>query len=133
MLRSLLLTPLLVATTSLAWADSYWDHNGSLVRLKADGDSRRFVYAALRDVLVRAGVRPGTLLFSGAREGDRYYGTAFVFSRHCGAPLEYYVEGDVVSERRVVLSGTREVYTDGCRATGRRETDRLEFTYKYSD
>jgi len=133
MMRPLLFAPLLLATASLAQADSYWDHNGSLMRLEADGDARRFVYESPRDVLVRAGVRPGTLLFNGVREGNRYYGTAFVFSRHCDEPLEYYVEGEVASERRVVLAGRREIYAEGCRPTGRFEIDRLVFTYRNSD
>ena len=113
-----------------AAADSCWDHNGSLMRLVANGNERAFLYEEPRAALRAGGVAPGTLLFDGARTGDRYVGTAHVFSRFCpGEPLEYAVEGAVRSDDlQVVLRGTREVH-DRCRPTGRTVTDTLVFTY----
>lgn len=117
-----------------AFADSYWNHNGSLMRLIANGNSRAFVYAVPRDVLVQAGVQAGTLLFDGERQGNRYYGISRVFSRYCEAPLEYEVEGYVTNgDLRVVLTGSREVYGEGCRPTGSITTDILIFDYEYGD
>ena len=117
---------------TLAHADSCWNHNGSLMRLVAQGNKRWFYYERPRQVLRKAGVRPGTLLFNGRKQGNRYVGTTRVFSKWCTAPLEYYAEGPVApSQTRVTIFGTRDVYGSGCRNTGRRKTDRLVFTYSH--
>jgi hypothetical protein len=127
---------LLASISTLSQAESYWNHNGSLMRLESNGDERYFYYQSPRSGMVKQGVRPGTLLFSGRKEGDYYYGTARVFSRHCpGDPLEYSVEGPVVEGGqglRVILTGSRPVHKR-CRETGRHKTDRLVFQYRYSD
>jgi len=117
-----------------ALADSFWDHNGSLMRLEADGQQRVFTYEEPRPVLRRAGVRAGTVLFDGRNEGNYYVGRARRFSRYCEAPLVYQVEGPVVDGgSRIVMRGTREVYASGCRATGRVVEDELVFTYSWSE
>lgn len=115
-----------------ALADSCWDHNGSIMRLKANGSSRAFYYEHPKPDLAPAGVRRGTLLFDGRISGNRYEGTARVYSKYCPAdPLEYWVEGSVTNNQtRVTVTGTREVY-DKCDGTGRFTTDRLVFNYKY--
>ena len=114
-----------------ALADSYWNHNGSLMRLTAYGNARSFTYAAPRQGMINAGVRPGTLFFDGWRDGNRYYGTARVFSASCGASA-FPIEGWVASETHVILEGWRPVFRD-CYATGDQVWERLEFTYSYSD
>ena len=103
-----------------AMADSFWLHNGSIMRLHAEGNMRG------------VGVERGTVLFEGERRGNRYIGQARVFSRGCGE-LVYDVSGNVVTEQRVVLTGRREQYTAGCQPSGRFVTDRLIFTYQYSE
>jgi hypothetical protein len=115
-----------------AAADSCWDHNGSLMRLQAQGNQRWLSYERPRDVLRRSGVRPGTLLFNGVKRGDWYSGTARVFSKYCpGTPLEYFVEGPVRGDQlQVTVTGTREVH-NRCRPTGRITTDTLVFTYSH--
>lgn len=77
----------------------------------------------------QAGVSSGDTLFAGVRDGNRYYGTARVFSKDCDHPLEYDVSGNVISEKHVVLHGTREIFGKGCRPTGRMTDDTLEFRY----
>lgn len=113
-----------------AAADSCWNHNGSIMRLTANGQARTFSYDLPRSTLVSAGVRRGTVLFDGARAGNRYSGTAYVFSRDCpDSPLAYSVNGSVSrNDTQVTLTGTRPVYAS-CRATGRSTTDTLVFTY----
>ena len=115
-----------------AAADSCWDHNGSLMRLEARGNQRWFYYEAPREVLRRAGVRRGTLLFNGRKNGNWYSGTARRFSKHCpGEPYEYFVEGPVASSQtRVTVRGNREVH-NRCQPTGRFKPDRLVFTYSH--
>ncbi|MCB8837825.1 hypothetical protein [Aurantimonas sp. VKM B-3413] len=128
--RLALVCAILAATTSGALADSCWNHNGSLMRLQASGNHREMTYERPKASLRRAGVMPGTLLFDGVKRGNSYDGTARVFSSGCD-PLEYHVSGPVSADQlRITVTGTRDVY-DNCRATGRRTTDRLVFTYEH--
>lgn len=93
--------PLVPAQKSLG---SIWNHNGSMVRLEASADVRRFVYLRVREGMRQAGVSPGTLLFEGRRTGNVYSGTAYVFNRNCG-PAAYRVSGFVLNDTRIVISG----------------------------
>ncbi|WP_029059054.1 hypothetical protein [Stappia stellulata] len=119
-------------TATPASADSCWTHNGSLMRLKAAGSRRRFFYEAPRPVLRDAGVTAGTMLFEGTKRGNRYKGTARVFSRSCpGQPQVYAVEGPVRADQlQVTLSGRRNVNRQ-CHPTDRVITDTLVFTYAH--
>ena len=123
---------LAVLLAGAARADSCWDHNGSIMRLQAQGNQRWLSYEVPRDVLRQAGVQRGTLLFNGVKNGNWYSGTARVFSRFCpGSPLEYFVEGPVRGDQlQVTVSGTREVFNQ-CRPTGRYTSDTLVFTYSH--
>lgn len=85
-----------------------WEHNGSIVRLLAEGDKRRFLYEQPRASLKSIDVSKGTLLFSGRRVGNQYTGTAYVFQLGC-SPAAYSVSGPVISEEEVVLSGNAPV------------------------
>ena len=78
---------------SAALADSLWDHNGSIVRLMSDGDSRNFVYERPKPLLREAGVEQVTVLFDGYRAGNKYVGRAMRFSKNCPTPLPYDVSG----------------------------------------
>lgn len=120
------------ATPAVAFADSCWNHNGSIMRLKASGNSRTFVYERPREVLQRAGVQRGTVLFNGFKSGNFYEGTARRYSRFCpGTPLEYTVAGPVRADQlQVTVFGSYEVH-EQCRATGSYKDDRLVFTYAY--
>lgn len=129
----LLLMMALLLTTAQARADSLWDHNGSVMRLEAEGNHRSFVYEVPRAALRAAGVGPGTILFEGVREGNSYRGTARRFSRNCREPLVYAVSGAVESETRIVLTGRRRVFDAQCRPTGEIRTDTLVFDYLRSD
>jgi hypothetical protein len=111
-------------------ADSCWWHNGSLMRLADRGSQRAFYYEEPRSGLRSVGVRRGTLLFNGTKNGNWYSGWASVFSPGC-APLEYWVEGPVASnQREVSMRGTREVHRN-CQWTGDYATDVLVFTYSH--
>ena len=117
-----------------AVADSFWDHNGSLMRLSTDGSNKRiFSYEKPSALMYKAGVRRGTVLFEGQRIGDEYFGVARVFSKNCGT-LKYDVAGIVPNEKTVVLHGERERYNSHtCRPTGSVVEDKLVFTYRYSE
>lgn len=119
-------------TVTGALADSCWDHNGSLMRLEAQGNRRWFYYETPRSVLRKAGVRRDTLLFDGVKDGNWYSGTARVYSKFCpGEPLKYSVEGPVRGDQlRVTMRGTRKVYSQ-CQPVGRTKSDKLVFTYSH--
>lgn len=127
---ALIITP--IGGVTPASADSCWDHNGSLMRLEAQGNKRWFYYETPRSVLRKAGVRRGTLLFNGIKDGNWYLGTARVYSKFCpGAPLEYSVEGPVRGDQlQVTMRGRRKVFSQ-CQPTGRTKSDKLVFTYSH--
>jgi hypothetical protein len=105
---------------------TYWNHNGSVMRLSADGPNRRVYYDSPRQGMLNEGVRSGTLLFEGTRNGDTYYGTAFIFNRNCGR-VAYQVSGTVApDDRSVTLYGEAPQMNSSCRITGYRN-DRLVF------
>lgn len=118
------------ATASLA--DSCWLHNGSLMRLTAQGNERYFYYETPREGLRNAGVQRGTLLFNGTNSGGHYSGLARVFSSSCpGNPLEYWVEGPVAANQtQIRMMGTRES-SQNCASTGNVVVDELVFTYSH--
>ncbi len=133
MLRNLVLAlALILAAPVAALADSCWWHNGSLMRLQAHGSQRLFYYEQPRQGLWNAGVRPGTLLFNGTKNGNWYSGLARVFSSSCvGNPMEYYVEGPVhPNQAKVTMQGTRET-SQNCASTGNVVVDTLVFTYAH--
>ena len=118
---------LLLSSAGSAFADTCWDHNGSVMRLTASGNYREFLYEQPR-ASMRSLVQRGTLLFDGEKNGNWYSGTSRVFSRGC-APLEYSVEGPVAGNQlKVTVTGKREVYSN-CQPTGHWKTDTLVFTW----
>lgn len=114
---------------------SFWDHNGSLVRLEASGSSglRRFVYQKVRPGMLEAGARPGDVVFEGRRQGRAYSGVAYVFNRMCGQ-TPYPVSGRVTDdEKTIVLVGQAPLFSrNGCNVVSRKD-DRLTFDYLESE
>jgi hypothetical protein len=109
-------------------AGSSWTHNGSVMTLSSNGDSRRFVYQQPREGMLDVGVSPGTTLFEGSRQGNRYSGTAYIFSPGCN-PAPYAVSGTVSNdERTIVMRGKAPRINDGCGIKGYRN-DTLVFNF----
>ena len=101
-------------TLSVPTIASYWAYNESLFALKSSGDVRQFVYEKPRAGLAAMGVKKGTVLFDGRKDGDTYVGTAYVFSKSCGA-TSYFVSGNVSNnDLTVTLRGKVPVLDDGC-------------------
>jgi hypothetical protein len=104
-----------VSAIQPARSDSLWVHNGSVLSLEASGDKRRFHY---RTPLSGLPVGPGTLLFTGRRNGNRYFGTAYVFSSTCPA-MPYSVSGTVSEDdRRVAMYGKAPRLDERCMVIG---------------
>jgi hypothetical protein len=109
-------------------ATTLWTHNGSIVELAPDGDSRRFYYYDPRESMARAGVSAGILLFDGRTTGSRYVGTAYFFNPRCGQG-SFEVSGPILdNQTRIVLEGRAPRLGDDCRPHGY-FTERLEFRY----
>lgn len=106
------------------------------MRLVANGNQRVFIYETPSRKMYNAGIRRGQVLFDGYRQGQKYYGTARVFSKNCRYDIDYKVSGNVYDGPKVMLQGSRESYdtrNGQCRPTGRITTDKLVFTYLYSE
>jgi hypothetical protein len=117
------------ASAQVAFADTCWDHNGSLMRLVASGNQRAFYYEQPKPSLVRVGIASGTLLFDGTKQGNTYQGTARIFSSGC-VPTTYRVAGPVSTDQlTVTLRGQRVVFRQ-CASTGKIRDDVLVFTYQ---
>jgi hypothetical protein len=113
---------------SLRAAAPSWDHNGSSMRLVANGPSREFFYESPRSGLEAVGVQQGTLLFKGKKVGNTYSGTAYVFSP-CGA-LPYAVSGAVSEDQRsVTMTGKAPIPRSNC-SVARYRDDALVFTFR---
>lgn len=124
-----------VLNVATAGADSIWNHNGSEMRLRADGDRRTIVYERPRTLVARQGVVRGTVLFEGRISGPagEYSGTAYVFSARCGKQ-SYAVTGELQNDgRRIFLSGEAPRRdTSTCAVQGSRE-DELAFDFVRSE
>ncbi len=113
------------ATASTA-ASILWNHNGSLMRLIADGVTRTMVYEEPRDGMAKAGARQGSVVFEGTRTGNSYSGTAYIFAKGC-KPRGYQVSGEIAEgERRITLHGLAPRLTSTCKLMGTKE-DTLVF------
>ena len=105
-----------------------WMHNGSVMRLDASGEARKFFYEKPRSGIAKNGASQGTLLFEGRREANRYVGTAYIFKAGCD-PAPYEVSGDVASDQRsVVMTGDAPRLDATCKVIGTK-VDRLIFTH----
>ncbi len=106
-----------------------WMHNGSRVRIVADGGRRRIVFVTPNDRLTNRGAASGDPVFVGRRKGNRYIGKAYVYSKRCPT-VSYNVSGRVhAGEAKVVVTGRRPVRNRRCKTTYRQDV-RLVFDRK---
>jgi len=126
---------LIVLNVPAAAADSLWSHNGSQMRLRADGGRRTITYEQPKAIVARQGVVRGTVLFEGTISGPagEYSGTAYVFSARCGKK-SYAVTGELQDDgTRIFLSGDAPRRdTSTCAVQGSRE-DQLVFDFVRSE
>lgn len=121
------MTCLVFSDISEARSDSFWDHNGSRVRLKDDGGKVEILYESPKPLLEEAGVSPGTVLFDGDRFQNAYHGTARRFSKYCSDPLEYKASGHRIDDQRIILWGILRTRDSDCNLAGPLKTDQLVF------
>jgi hypothetical protein len=109
-----------------------WTHNGSGMKLIANGKQRRFQYDIPRAALKSVGVKRGDTVFSGSRNGNEYSGTAYIFKKGCD-PQGYPVSGPVSNdERTITLTGQRPHIGNGC-SVDRYSDDTLVFELPSDD
>ena len=105
----------------------HWNHNGFSVSLVSQGAKQKLFYESPRVGLLDAGVKPGTLLFEGQRNGQNFDGTAYQFYRTCKAH-GYAVTGSASDDRKTItLKGKAPLLDMNCNVTGSRD-DILVFT-----
>jgi hypothetical protein len=105
---------------------TFWDHNGSVVYLVANGSSREFYYQWPRLGMLEAGAHPDSLLFSGQINNGQFSGTAYVFNAQCGQ-VPFEVKGPILENGgRVALTGQAPRVGRNCQASGY-YTSTLEF------
>jgi hypothetical protein len=105
---------------------TFWDHNGSVMYLVANGPSREFYYQKPRAGMMEVGARPGSLLFRGGIDNEQYSGTAYIFNPHCGQ-IPFQVKGPILdNDERIMLTGQAPRFGRNCR-TYESYTSNLEF------
>jgi hypothetical protein len=113
---------------------TYYNHNGSEMRLERCGEDVRILYENPRQLVRQAGVKRGTVLFDGRlRRIDRnefIEGNAKTFKSGCGAS-GFYVKGGISRPGKrdpapFTLRGAAPVRDGQCRKTGVRNIE-LEF------
>jgi len=79
--------------------------------------------------LVEQGVERSTLLFNGTvSNSGKYQGTARIFSKRCGDPMEYPVSGSAtIGEYGLVFESQRPVRRN-CQLTGETVVEELQFS-----
>ncbi len=88
---------------------------------------REFRYQEPRPALIPFGVTRGTLAFRGVFHGEEYVGTAFIFTRECGA-LSFPARGPILDNgERVLLTGPLPQVDARCQNIGSVEQKLLEF------
>lgn len=106
---------------------SIWYHNGSTVKLTANGSQRQIAYERPRQGMRQRGARKGDVLFEGVRDGEIYSGTAYIFTKRCGK-VGYDVLGVVKkNDTEIVMRGNAPRMNSSCRKIGSRP-DKLVFS-----
>ena len=85
--------------------------------LVANGSSREIYYQKPRPGMLDAGARPGSVLFRGEVNKEQYFGTAYIFSPHCG-PIPFEVKGPILDDQRIVLTGQAPRVGQNCQTYG---------------
>jgi len=111
--------------------EPHWNHNGSIVSFVTDGPKQKIFYDTPRIGLMDAGVKPGTLLFEGRRNGQTWVGTAYQFYRTCKS-RGYQVGGNTSDDlKQITLKGKAPLLDANCNVMGSRD-DVLIFTANQS-
>lgn len=121
-------TPRAPVVAGLERGGSYWQNDGSIVRLEASKLIRKFVFYRPSDAMRALNATEGSLRFEGQISGNSYSGTAYLYSEKCGR-FPYPVTGTIENNsERVVLTGEAPRLDVQCKETGKRSM-RLTFDF----
>jgi len=118
----------IAGAATATWADqeSLWTYNDSVMYLVSKGQVREFRYQEPRPALIPFGVTSGTIAFRGFSRDGEYVGTAFTFTRECGA-LSFPARGPILDNgERVLLAGRLPQVDARCQNIGSADHE-LEF------
>ena len=105
---------------------TFWDHNGSVMYLIANGSTREIYYQKPRAGMLEVGAHSGSLLFRGVIDNGEYSGTAYIFNPHCGQ-IPFQVKGPASdNDEQITLTGQAPRVGRNCRAY-ESYTSNLEF------
>jgi hypothetical protein len=104
---------------------SFWDHNGSVMYLVANGSAREIYYHKPRPGMLEAGAHPDSLLFKGQLNDGHLSGTAYLFTANCGQ-VPFAVKGPIPDRETIVLTGQVPRLGRNCQAHSE-YTSTLEF------
>lgn len=108
------------------YAPAFFNHNGSVVELKQDGNHVEIRYTDVRPGLP---VRRNALLFTGTIDaGNNYVGTAFTFKRGC-APAPYAVAGRDMNGDVVLIGAAPHWDRGSCAVLGETTSTRHSRLY----
>lgn len=131
-------TVIAIPAQAFAWSGdcftTYYNHNGSEMRLERCSEDVRILYENPRSAMRRAGARRGTVLFEGRLRridrGEFIEGDARTFRTGCGA-ARFFVRGGISRRGQrdpvpFTLRGAAPVRDAQCRKTGTMNVE-LEF------
>jgi peptidyl-prolyl cis-trans isomerase C len=113
---------------SAAAKASYWLHDGSRMKLLAEGERVVVQFETPRGGLDDSGIASGTLLFQGSRHGKTYTGEAYAFAPRCGARAFAVTGESSPDDKSFSLRGSVPVVDAICTVEGTRD-DALVFEY----
>jgi hypothetical protein len=108
---------------------SLWLSSDQLFRMEFNSGKLNISYAVPRSGMIKEGVRPGTVLFSGTVSVDgTVQGQAFRFSARCNAAVPYQVSGSIDAARRTIkVYGNVNYVNQECQTVPSKALEVLEF------
>ncbi len=96
----------------------FWSFNGSVLRMVAEGNSRKFFYVQLDPKAEAAGAQGGDLFLEATWSDQGFFGTVYGFEGRCGR-VPYRVDGTVRdNNQRLDMQGQRPRVDGNCATAG---------------
>jgi hypothetical protein len=111
-------------------ADTFWDLNGSLMRLQVRGGEFIMRYELPRIGLLEVGVQPGDVVLIGRGEpGGMVLGTAYIHTIECGK-IPYQVQGQGAHQTIHVAGNRPRVGLWSCQLYPILVPEQMTFVYR---
>jgi hypothetical protein len=114
-------------------ADSFWDLNGSVMRLQVRGDEFIMRYEVPRIGLLQVGVQPGDVVLIGRGEpSGMVVGTAYIHTIECGK-IPYEVQGHGAHQTIYVAGNRPRIGLWTCQLYPMSVVEQMTFVYRGSN